>query len=87
MEIEEGLWKDVMFRKYGGNGCLSRATRKTGDSQFWASLLNIKNIFYKFVKKEPGEGKNIRFWEDIWVEDRALKHEYPRLYALFLIIT
>ena len=44
--------------------------KKPGDSQFWTSLLNIKNIFYKFVKKEHGEGKNIRFWEDTCVRVR-----------------
>jgi hypothetical protein len=29
-----------------------------------------------------GDGKGTRFWEDIWVDDHALKDDYPRLYSL-----
>ncbi|GJW62892.1 hypothetical protein Tco_0112227, partial [Tanacetum coccineum] len=29
-----------------------------------------------------GNGEKIAFWEDIWVEDNALKNLYPRMYAL-----
>ena len=34
------------------------------------------------MKKKPGEGKNIRFWEDTWVDDKPLKDAYPRLYDI-----
>lgn len=53
-----------------------------GDSQFWAALLKVKDIFYKFAKKKIGNGRGTRFWEDIWVDDHALKNESPRLYNL-----
>ena len=26
--------------------------------------------------------RGTRFWEDIWVDDHALKADYPRLYSL-----
>lgn len=42
----------------------------------------MKDIFYKFAKKKQGNGNNTRFLEDICVDDKALKDEYPRLYAL-----
>ena len=65
-------------RKYEGNGCLSRATKKPGDSQFWSSLMDVKEVFYRFAKKKLGDGNNTRFWED----DKTLKEAYPRLYDL-----
>jgi hypothetical protein len=31
---------------------------------------------------EIGNGENARFWEDRWVNDRALKDDFPRSYNL-----
>ena len=44
--------------------------------------MEIKNIFYKFVKKKVGDGRNTRFWEDSWVDDKPLREAYPRLYDI-----
>jgi hypothetical protein len=82
METEEGLWQEILSKKYGGGKCLALAVKKPGDSQFWASLMKIKEIFYRFVKKELGDGKNTRFWEDSWVDDKPLKEAYPRIYDI-----
>lgn len=61
---------------------MSRVKPKVGDSQFWTSILEVKEIFYKFCKKKLGDGKNTRFWEYVWVDEKLLKHAYPRLYFL-----
>ncbi|GJY82327.1 RNA-directed DNA polymerase, eukaryota [Tanacetum coccineum] len=37
-----------------------------------------------FVRKKVGNGKKSLFGDDIWLDDMALKHRYPRLYALEL---
>jgi hypothetical protein len=50
--------------------------------QFWAGLMNVKDCFYQFCKKRIGNGKNTRFWEDWWVNDKPLKLSYPRLHNL-----
>lgn len=42
----------------------------------------MKNVFYRYAKKKLGDEKNTRFWEDVWIDDKALKDEYPRLYDL-----
>ena len=44
METEEGMWQDVLKEKYRKNECLALVEKKPGDSQFWTSLLKIKNI-------------------------------------------
>lgn len=82
MENEKGLWQDILDEKYRKGGCLALVSKKPGDSQFWANLLKIKEIFYKFVKKKVGDGRNTRFWEDSWVDDKPLREAYPRLYDI-----
>ena len=76
------LWQDILGRKYITDKYISGIQHIPGDSQFWTSLLKIKDIFYKFVKKELGDGKNTRFWEDTWVDDKPLKDAYPRIYDI-----
>lgn len=54
-----------------------------GDSQFWAKLLSMKDFFFfKYVKKNVGDGRNIRFSEEWWVVVKQLNQCYPRLYGL-----
>ena len=73
LETEEGLWQSVIKSKYVQNGCISAAKRRPGNSQFWAGVLDVKNIFYNFCRKHIGDGKNTRFLEDWWVGDKPLK--------------
>lgn len=40
---EEGIWQDLLKKKYLGNKTLSQVT--PGDSQFWSSLMEIKDLF------------------------------------------
>lgn len=68
--------------KHVPDGCISGVKHKVGDSQFWASFLKIKDVFYQFCKKKLGDGQNTRFWGDIWVDDKPLKIAYSRLYFL-----
>ena len=43
----------------------------------------LKNGFiWKF-----GDGRSVRFWEDIWYGQKALQHEYPRLFHLSMMKT
>ena len=37
---------------------------------------------YQHVKKKLGNGKNTRFWEDLWVGEKPLKEAYPSLYFI-----
>jgi hypothetical protein len=38
--------------------------------------------FRRFFKYDVGEGSKIRFWDDVWCGDRALKEEYPGLFSI-----
>jgi hypothetical protein len=38
--------------------------------------------FRRFIKYDVGEGSKIRFWDDVWCGDRALKEEFPGLFSI-----
>lgn len=57
LESESGFWQDILFNKYVGDKCLSGIVHRAGDSQFWASILKIKDLFYRHIKKKLGDGK------------------------------
>jgi hypothetical protein len=38
--------------------------------------------FRRFSKYEVGEGSKIRFWDDVWCGERALKEEHPGLFSI-----
>ncbi|GKD16089.1 hypothetical protein Tco_1205247 [Tanacetum coccineum] len=42
------------------------------------------NDLLPFVRKKVGNGEYPIFWDDIWLDEMVLKHQYPRLYALEL---
>ncbi|GJW17040.1 hypothetical protein Tco_0024476 [Tanacetum coccineum] len=47
------------------------------------TVLHIKYInLLDLIHKKVRNGLNTLFWEDPWLEDLALKHKFPRLYAL-----
>jgi hypothetical protein len=38
--------------------------------------------FRRYVKYDPGEGSKIRFWDDVWCGDRALKEAFTGLFII-----
>ncbi|GJX62222.1 hypothetical protein Tco_0295122 [Tanacetum coccineum] len=60
--------------------------------KFWDDVLDIirevtilctKRInLLDVIRKKVGNGLNTLFWEDPWLDDLALKHKVPRVYAL-----
>jgi hypothetical protein len=39
---EDGVWQDILRKKYLVNKTLSQAQKKKGDSQFWSGLMEVK---------------------------------------------
>lgn len=71
-----------MLEKYVKGNCLSGIKHKVGDFQFWMGLLFGEEIFFKYIKKKVGNGENIRFREDWWLDDKPLNQSCLRLYNL-----
>ncbi|GJX89733.1 RNA-directed DNA polymerase, eukaryota [Tanacetum coccineum] len=46
------------------------------------TVLRIKGInLLDLIRKKVGNRLNTLFWEDLWLDDLALNHKFPRLYA------
>jgi len=79
---EDGIWQQVLKKKYFNNKPLSQIVKKPGDSQFWSGLMEVKDFLLargKFVVKN---GKQVRFWEDWWVGHEPLMKQFPGLYNI-----
>ncbi|WVZ64895.1 hypothetical protein U9M48_014345 [Paspalum notatum var. saurae] len=65
--------------KYLKGNSLSQAEKKPRDSYFWKSLMGVKNHFLSLGRFN---GNQLRFWEDIWLDNQALKDVYPNLFTI-----
>ena len=78
MNDEKGKWKDILVSRYGSEIGRSQTRLKwqscgEGEDDDW---------FQKTIVWKVGDGGNVRFWEDAWVNNNNLKSLYPRLYSL-----
>ena len=52
------------------------------------SFVNLRLLLKKgidlmaYVRKKVGNGKDSLFWEDNWLNEKVLKHQFPRLFVL-----
>jgi len=60
----DGIWQQLLRNKYLKTKTLTQVQHMPGDSQFWASLMNVKEEFLLLGKFEIGDGSQVRFWED-----------------------
>jgi hypothetical protein len=79
---EDGVWQQLIRRKYVGSRALSQLYWKPGDSHFWAGLMATKKHFFRFGSFSIRDGSEIRFWEDKWLGNTTLREQYPALYNI-----
>jgi hypothetical protein len=79
---EEGLWQDLLRKKYLKNKTLSQVETKKGDSQFWSGLMEVKKEFLDRGRFVVHEGNQVLFWEDLWIGNKPLMKEFPSLYNI-----
>ncbi|GJS54022.1 RNA-directed DNA polymerase, eukaryota [Tanacetum coccineum] len=82
------LWSRFICALYGNSGGLNKRLKVSYTSN-WVSIVNEisrlkdNNIdLMKFLKKRVGNGRDTRFWEDVWRGDMSFKSCFPRVYAL-----
>ena len=66
---EDGIWQDLLHNKYLYNKTLAEVQLKPTDSPFWKGLISVRDDFFNRGKFALGDGKTIRFWEDIWLDE------------------
>ncbi|GKA49343.1 hypothetical protein Tco_0742416 [Tanacetum coccineum] len=82
------LWKRFTKAIYGEDGALNSPSSLSKRSPRLdiireVTVLRTKGInILDLIRKKVGKGLNTLFWEDLWLDDLALKHKFLRLYAL-----
>jgi hypothetical protein len=82
LESTEGLWQQIVRRKYIKGNPLILVDKKQEDSYFWKGLMNVKDTFYKFCRKKFGNGNRTSFWHDVWIGDQPFCVRFKRLWDI-----
>jgi hypothetical protein len=79
---EEGVWQELLTNKYLKTKTLAQVHANPTDSQFWKGLMAVKEDFFSKGRFQVGDGTSVRFWEDTWLGNLSLSHQYPNLYNI-----
>jgi mannosylglycoprotein endo-beta-mannosidase len=82
LEFEEGMWQEIVRKKYKIFQGISGLQRKPRNSSAWNDLLKVKQLYVKGRIMILGNGKRIDFWEDAWCGMVALKDKFRGLYDI-----
>ncbi|GJU16865.1 RNA-directed DNA polymerase, eukaryota, reverse transcriptase zinc-binding domain protein [Tanacetum coccineum] len=85
---KESLWSRVIRAIYGEDGEVEN-TPKSGYRSCWRNIVNeVKVLSNQGIKVldsmriKVGNGEATKFWDDVWICNKALKFSLPRVYAL-----
>ncbi|WVZ54247.1 hypothetical protein U9M48_005072 [Paspalum notatum var. saurae] len=79
---EDGIWQQLIHNKYLKNKTLSQVEKRPRDSHFWSGLMEIKCHFLNLGSFILNNGTHIKFWEDTWLGNQPLKHQYHSLFNI-----
>jgi hypothetical protein len=82
LEKEEGIWQDIVKKKYMKGKGVNQLTYKANNSAVRNDLLKIKHIYIKGRIMRLGNGLTIDFWHDIWCRAISLKDKFPNLFKI-----
>ena len=58
---EDGLWQEVLKKKYVKGKCLSQIEKRLGDSHFWSGLMEVKELLLQHGRFRVQSGHQTRF--------------------------
>jgi hypothetical protein len=79
---EDGLWHEILRKKYLTNQTIGKVKKKPGDSQFWTGLMNVKPDFLRYRSFQIKNVRQICFWEDKWLCNYNFQQQYPTLHNI-----
>ena len=80
LESEEGLWQEVVKKKYGIEHGIWRIARRQNDSAIWKDLLKVKHIYLQGRVMMVNSGECTDFWHDAWCGGKPFSELYPILW-------
>ena len=57
---EDGVWQNLLRRKYLRNKTLTQVEQMPGDSYFWAGLMKVKQKFLRCGRFDLGDGSQVK---------------------------
>ena len=69
---QNSVWVRIMRNKYLGQQDFFGAQAKPGDSVVWRNILKYRALIRKGICWTISDGKDISFWQDIWIENTSL---------------
>ncbi|KAF5204489.1 hypothetical protein FRX31_005909 [Thalictrum thalictroides] len=81
------LWRKLIQSKYGtgDQDWWPRKVRSAHGVGFCKGVMTVADEVFKGIECNLGDGRNIRFWKDIWCQEHALAERFPRLYMLSVL--
>jgi hypothetical protein len=76
------MWQQLLCNKYLKSKTLAQVEVKPIDSPFWKGLMHVRDDFFQRGYFKVEDGTSVRFWEDMWLRDTSLSHQYPALYNI-----
>jgi Zn/Cd-binding protein ZinT len=58
---EDGMWQQVLKKKYLKRRTLSQVVKKKGDSHFWVGLMEVKDLVLQRGRFRVQDGSQTRF--------------------------
>jgi hypothetical protein len=78
---EDNLCCSLLRNKYLGSKSIFQVKNRNG-SQFWRSLLDVREWYQRGHGIRIKSGVQTRFEEDSWLGDCPLKIQFPKLYGI-----
>ena len=69
---EDGIKQQLIRNKYFKHKSIGEVTKRATDSNFWKSLMNIKDQMMQLGRFKVNNGAHTCFWEDIWIGNSSL---------------
>jgi hypothetical protein len=78
-ENGEGIWQDIVRKKYKKKGMISLLAKNLKNSPVWNDLLKVRHVYLKGRSMKVGNGKNTSFWHNRWCGQQECSVEYMNL--------
>jgi hypothetical protein len=82
VENGEGLWQEIVRKKYNIKGGIVNLRKKPYNSPVWNDLIKMKDLYLAGRIVKIGNGIDTDFWCDPWCGSVALKEKFRVLYEI-----
>ena len=69
---QNGMWVSIMRDKYLKRQDFFDTQTRHGDSVVWRNIIRCRDLIRQGLIWMLGDGKDILFWQDNWIENRCL---------------